>query len=131
MSASCAHSQTRSSDNRKGRSMASADDAEKWLSQVSLAVVFAMLRDNGVTEVLYKVLPKNANSKNQVYLAADFSQLGKIPMGEVTAHVSVSRKNGEADLLSAVSRGALFRLPARMQECAERVVGQGEARGGG
>src|SRR6185437_13142002 len=104
MSASCAHSQIRSSDNRKGRSMASADDTEKWLSQVSLAVVFAMLRDNGVTEVLYKVLPKNANSKNQVYLAADFSQLGKIPMGEVTAHVSVSRKTCGAE---AVFRSAL------------------------
>ena len=84
--------------------MASAGDADKWLSQISLATVFAMLRDNGVTEVLYKILPKNANSKNQVYLAADFSQLGKIPMGEITAHVSVSRKNGGAE---AVFRSAV------------------------
>ena len=84
--------------------MASAGDADKWLSQISLAAVFAMLRDNGATEALYKVLPKNANSKNQVYLAADFSQLGKIPMGEVTAHVSVSRKNGGAE---AVFRSAV------------------------
>jgi len=84
--------------------MASAGDADKWLSQISLATVFAMLRDNGVTEVLYKTLPKNANSKNQVYLAADFSQLGKIPMGEITAHVSVSRKNGGAE---AVFRSAV------------------------
>lgn len=84
--------------------MASADDADKWLSQISLAALFAMLQDNGVTEVLYKVLPRNANSKNQVYLAADFSQLGKIPMGEVTAHVSISRKNGGAE---AVFRSAL------------------------
>jgi len=84
--------------------MPRGDDADQRLSHISLAAVFAMLQDNGVTEVLYKVLPRNANSKNQVYLAADFSQLGKIPMGEVTAHVSVSRKNGGAE---AVFRSAL------------------------
>lgn len=74
--------------------MARADDADQWLSEIDLATVFAMLRDNGVTEVLYKVLPRNANSKNQVYLAPDLSQLGKIPSGEVTAHESTSQKNG-------------------------------------
>lgn len=84
--------------------MASADDADKWLSEISLTAVFAMLQDNGVAEVLYKILPRNANSKNQVYLAADFSQLGKIPTSEVTSHLSVSRKNGGAE---AVFRSAL------------------------
>ena len=74
--------------------MARADDADKWLSEINLATVFAMLRNNGATEVLYKVLPKNANSKNQVYLAKDLSQLGKIPSGDVTAHVSSSEKSG-------------------------------------
>lgn len=74
--------------------MAKADDADSWLSVIDLATALAMLRDNGVTEVLYKVLPRNANSKNQVYLAPDLSQLGKIPSGEVTAHESTSQKNG-------------------------------------
>lgn len=84
--------------------MAKADDADRWLSEIDLATVFAMLRDNGVTEVLYKVLPRNANSKNQVYLASDFSQLGKIPSGEVVAHQSVSEKSGKQE---AVFRSAL------------------------
>lgn len=84
--------------------MARAVDADKWLSEIDLATVFAMLRDNGVTEVFYKVLPKNANSKNQVYLASDLSQLGKIPSGEVTAHVSTSEKSGKQE---AVFRSAL------------------------
>lgn len=84
--------------------MVKADDAERWLSEIDLAKVFEMLRDNGVTEVLYKVLPRNANSKNQVYLASDFSQLGKIPSGEVTAHQSVSAKSGKQE---AVFRSSL------------------------
>ena len=81
-----------------------ADDADRWLSEIELSTVFSMLRDNGVTELLYKVLPRNANSKNQVYLAPDLSQLGKIPSGEVTAHQSVSRKSGKQE---AVFRSAL------------------------
>lgn len=84
--------------------MARADDVDKWLSEIDLPTVFAMLRDNGVTEVLYKVLPRNANSKNQVYLASDLSQLGKIPSGEVALHVSISKKSGEQE---AVFRSAL------------------------
>lgn len=84
--------------------MASTDDADSWLSDVDLSTVFAMLADNGVNEVLYKVLPANANSKNQVYLAHDFSQLGKIPSGTVTAHESLSGKNGKHE---AVFRSAL------------------------
>ena len=84
--------------------MAKADDADSWLSEIDLTTVFAMLRDNGATEVLYKILPKNANSKNQVYLASDLSQLGKIPSGEVTLHVSTSQKSGTQE---AVFRSSL------------------------
>jgi len=84
--------------------MAKADDADKWLSEIDLATVFAMLQDNGAIETLYKILPKNANSKNQVYLASDLSQLGKIPSGEITAHTSISQKKGGEE---AVFRAAL------------------------
>ncbi len=84
--------------------MTKADEQDNWLSKVDLANVFAMFGDNGVTEVLYKILPKNANSKNQVYLASDFSQLGKIPSGEVIAHASTSEKSGRQE---AVFRSAL------------------------
>lgn len=72
-------------------------DEDRWLSEIDLARVEAMLLDNGVTEVIYKVLPRNANSKNQVYLASDFSQISKIPSGEVTVHDSTSEKSGKQE----------------------------------
>lgn len=74
--------------------MAKGDDRDQWLSGIDLAAAFSMLKDCGATEVIYKVLPRNANSKNQVYMAPDLSQLGKIPSGEVTLHDSTSQKNG-------------------------------------
>ncbi|WP_337244691.1 MvaI/BcnI family restriction endonuclease [Luteimonas sp. gir] len=79
------------------------DATDRWLSELELSTVFEMLRDNGVTEAVYKVLPRNANSKNQVYLGTDLSQLGKLPSGEVTAHLSVSEKSGKQE--------AVFRAP--------------------
>ena len=84
--------------------MKKADDQDKWLSEINLATVFKLLKDNGATELLFKVLPRNANSKNQVYLAPDLSQLGKIPSSEVTLHQSTSQKGGGAE---AVFRSAL------------------------
>lgn len=80
--------------------MAKPDDADHWLSEMDLETMFAMLRDNGATEVLYKVLPQNANSKNQVYLGGkDPSQFGKIPSGSMTAHDSVSEKSGKHEAI--------------------------------
>lgn len=74
--------------------MAACEDPDAWLSYITLDRVLAMLQDNGTVEVLYKILPCNANSKNQVYLASDLSQLGKLPSGEVTLHRSTSVKSG-------------------------------------
>lgn len=84
--------------------MAKVDDRDLWLSEINLATVFSLLKDNGATELVCKVLPRNANSKNQVYLAPDLSQLGKIPSGEVTLHESTSGKGGGVE---AVFRSAL------------------------
>lgn len=80
--------------------MSRSDDKDDWLSEVGLETVFSMLQDNGATEVLYKVLPRNANSKNQVYLGGtDLSQFGKIPSGAITAHTSVSKKSGAQEAI--------------------------------
>ncbi len=84
--------------------MTISGDQDKWLSEITLSTVFRLFKDNGATELLCKILPRNANSKNQVYLAPDLSQVGKIPSGEVTLHQSVSRKGGGAE---AVYRSAL------------------------
>jgi hypothetical protein len=40
------------------------------------------------------VLPQNANSKNQVYLGSDISELGRIPSGEIRPYQSQSGKAG-------------------------------------
>lgn len=76
---------------------------DNWLAKLDLDIVRKMFRDNDVTEILFKILQPNDNSKNQVYLAADFSQLGKLPSGEVTLHYSRSMKNGKQE--------AVFRAP--------------------
>lgn len=85
--------------------MGTTDQTDSWLSEIGLSTIRSMFLDNGVKEILYKVLPKNANSKNQVYLGgSDLAQFGKIPSGELTLHYSASRKNGKKE---AVYRAAL------------------------
>ena len=78
--------------------MTEKSNNDAWLSCITLDQVFAMFRDNGVTEILYKVLPQNANSKNQVYLGGkDPSQFARIPTSEMTAHISISEKSGKQE----------------------------------
>ena len=78
--------------------MTAKTNDDTWLSNIGLDQVLAMFRDSGVTEILYKVLPQNANSKNQVYLGEkDPSQFAKLPTGEMTAHLSVSEKSGKQE----------------------------------
>lgn len=79
------------------------DPNTAWLSELSLSTAMEMMRANGVKEVLFKVLPRNANSKNQVYLAPDLSQLGKIPSGQVTTHESTSEKSGRQEAIFRAS----------------------------
>ncbi|HDS1218634.1 TPA: hypothetical protein QEG05_000539 [Stenotrophomonas maltophilia] len=71
------------------------DDRDQWLCNLELGAAVAMLVANGATEILYKELPPNANSKNQVYLAPDLSDLSRIPSGSVIAHTSYSSKTGQ------------------------------------
>ncbi|MCI1112769.1 MvaI/BcnI restriction endonuclease family protein [Stenotrophomonas maltophilia] len=73
------------------------DERDQWLCNLELGTAIAMLVDNGVTEILYKELPQNANSKNQVYLAPDLSELSRIPSGSVVAHTSYSSRTGKEE----------------------------------
>lgn len=83
--------------------MSIPDPNTDWLAELSLSAVLAMMQANGAGEVIFKVLPRNANSKNQVYLASDLSQLGKIPSGEVTSHQSTSLKSGRQEAIFRAS----------------------------
>ncbi|WWW36389.1 MvaI/BcnI family restriction endonuclease [Stenotrophomonas rhizophila] len=71
------------------------DDRDQWLCSLELGTAVAMLVANGAIEILYKELPQNANSKNQVYLAPDLSDLSRIPSDSVVAHSSYSTKTGQ------------------------------------
>lgn len=73
------------------------DSRDKWLCDLELDTAVAMLVASGATEILYKELPPNANSKNQVYLAPDLSDLSRIPSGSVVAHTSYSTKTGQSE----------------------------------
>lgn len=73
------------------------DDRDKWLYNLELSTAVSMLVANGATEILYKQLPQNANSKNQVYLAPDLSDLSRIPSGAVVAQSSYSTKAGKTE----------------------------------
>lgn len=72
-----------------------ADDRDQWLYNLELGTAVAMLVANGATEIFYKELPPNANSKNQVYVAQDLSDLSRIPSGSVIAHSSYSSRTGQ------------------------------------
>ncbi len=76
-----------------------------WLNELTLTRVVSMLKQNGVEEILIKFLASNDNSKNQIYLAGDMSQVGKIPSGEVSAHLGTSEKSKGV--------GAVFRAPLK------------------
>lgn len=72
----------------------SADNIDylRWLGDLRLETIKTMFLDLGATEILWKQLPANANSKNQVYLASDLSDLSSLPSGEVEPVASMSRK---------------------------------------
>jgi len=75
------------------------DDRDQWLFNLELSTAMAMLVANGATQVLYKELPPNANSKNQVYMAPDLSDLSRIPSGSVIAQSSYSSKTGQNEFV--------------------------------
>lgn len=77
--------------------MAISNDNFRWLSEIDLKAALNMFRAHGVEEILCKELSSNDNSKNQVYLASDFSQLGKIPSGDIIACPSKSMKSGKQE----------------------------------
>lgn len=60
--------------------------------EFSLDTLLDCFSANGVERVIYKNLAPNDNSKNQPYLAADFSDIGFIPCGALVPSTSTSLK---------------------------------------
>jgi hypothetical protein len=77
---------------------------ERWLAELGLDDIRRMFRDHGAESLLCKVLPQNANSKNQIYVGSDISELGRIPTGDIKPYDSQSTKGGGG-------HGPIFRAP--------------------
>lgn len=63
-----------------------------WQDKITEADVRQLFLDNGVQSVQIKYLRQNHNSRNQIYLAGDLSEVAGMPMGELTSNVGTSQK---------------------------------------
>lgn len=63
-----------------------------WQDEITQDQVRKLLSQHGVTSMQVKYLGRNNNSKNQVYLATDLSELANMPMGEIEATAGTSTK---------------------------------------
>lgn len=63
-----------------------------WQDEITEDRVRQLFSDNGVQSVQIKYLQRNHNSKNQVYLAGDLSELANIPMGDIEPTLGTSMK---------------------------------------
>lgn len=69
-------------------------DMTVWQDTVTLAACRQMLLDHGCDQAFLKFLKPNNNSKNQIYVGPDFSEVPSIPAGTFTEHVGTSKKFG-------------------------------------
>lgn len=65
---------------------------ERWYDRATEMEVRGLLARNGVRTFYLKALSRNHNSKNQIYLAPDLSELSLLPMGEITSNTGTSSK---------------------------------------
>lgn len=65
-----------------------------WYDHATEALVRGMFAERGVASVYLKFLGRNNNSKQQIYLGPDLSEISSIPMGEITESAGTSRKPG-------------------------------------
>ncbi|MFC0581208.1 MvaI/BcnI family restriction endonuclease [Micrococcoides hystricis] len=69
-----------------------ATDIGDWVDSISLEGVLQLLSDSGCVTGIAKVLGRNNNSKQQLYLAPDLANLSMIPIGEIEEFETSSRK---------------------------------------
>ena len=80
-------------------------DEIPWYDSISEDEVRHMFAQRGVKTLYRKLLGRNNNSKNQIYLAKDLAELASIPIGPVTQTEGKSAK--------AKAGGAIFHAPIR------------------
>jgi hypothetical protein len=80
-------------------------DEMPWYDSISEDEVRRMFAQRGVKTLYRKLLGRNNNSKNQIYLAKDLAELASIPIGPVTQTAGKSAK--------VKAGGAIFHAPIR------------------
>lgn len=69
-----------------------APELEMWAEDVEPKVLGEMLRAHGCTHAVVKILAPNDNSKNQIFLGNDFTDVAMIPSGSTSLNAGSSRK---------------------------------------
>ncbi len=70
-----------------------ADDSySRWVAGLTENTIRAMFVDRGCDAVFRKVLAPNDNTKNQIYLAGDLTEIARIPSGPIGIHAGTSTK---------------------------------------
>lgn len=72
--------------------MEQTDDAKSWFDKLDIGQVIDMFKRAGVGSIWVKRLGINNNSKQQVYIAGDPSDLSFMPLGNPTYSAPKSQK---------------------------------------
>jgi hypothetical protein len=68
------------------------DSYSQWAAGLTENTIRAMFVDRGCDAVFRKVLAPNDNTKNQIYLAGDLTEIARIPSGPIGIHAGTSTK---------------------------------------
>lgn len=83
----------------------SQQEYDRWLAALTVESLVRLFREFGCRTVLAKQL-SNDNSKNQIYLSSELSQVALIPSGDVTRFAGSSTK--------ATAGGPIYQAPVRL-----------------
>jgi hypothetical protein len=85
-----------------------SDEYAEWAGTLHLQEVEQILESFGCDAAFVKGLAPNDNSKNQIYVGADLTQLSELPSGEIEEVVGTSRKPGNPGRL-------IYRAPVALR----------------
>jgi hypothetical protein len=69
-----------------------ADTYSQWADELTRDSIRRLFVDRGCDVVFRKVLASNDNTKNQIYLGSDLTQVARIPSGPISVHIGSSMK---------------------------------------
>jgi hypothetical protein len=94
--------------------MTKALSADLWSERVSFENLRQVFEDNGCSRVYVKALAANDNSKNQIFVGNDLSEVASIPTGEIELIRGTSRKKSAS--------GSIIRTSVNLQWISGRIA---------